>query len=128
MAGPPAECDATIEINALRGGSGTVNVPGTKDITAKARLVKGTGPADQTLDDTTLQIDAYDGAALVDSQMSSVLLTLVIGKGGDGDKLTMTIPSCTSGFIDFFATFTGTSSTNGSTCSETSHMLRKTCQ
>jgi hypothetical protein len=125
--GPPPPCDATIEINALRGGSPNVGVPGTKNITAKALLQKGTGPTDQTLNNTSLIIEAFDGAVLVDSQMSPDLLTLVLGKGGQGDKLTMSVSQCDSGFIDFFATFTGETSTNGSICSETSRMLRKTC-
>jgi hypothetical protein len=127
-AGPPVVCDVTIEINALRGGSPTVNVPGTKNITAKARIQKGTGPADQTLDNTSLIIEAFDGATLLDTQISPDLLTLILGRGGQGDKLTMTVNECASGFIDFFATFTGTSSTNGATCTETSRPLRKQCK
>jgi hypothetical protein len=129
--GEPIECDATIEIKALRGGSPTVHIPGTKNITAKALLQKGTGPADQTLDDTTLIIEAFNGEKLLDTQISSKLLTLVMGKGGQGDKLTMTIggQGCrTLGYIDFYATFTGTSSTNGATCTHTSRPLRKECQ
>ena len=127
-AGPPIECDVTIEINALRGQGPTVNVPGTRNITAKARIQKGTGPADQTLDDTSLIIEAFDGATLIDTQISPDLLTLIIGKGGQGDKLTMTVNQCVSGSIDFFATFTGTSSSNGTICSETSRVLRKECK
>ena len=105
-----------------------MGVPGTKNITAKARIQKGTGPVGQTLNNTTLQIDAFDGAVLVDSQTSPGL-TLVIGKGSQGDKLTMTIDAgeCTTGFIGFFATFTGTSSTNGTTCTATRGPLNKTC-
>ena len=127
--GTPPVCDVTIEVSTLRGGSPFVNVPSTKNITAKARIQKGTGPADQTLDNTSLMIEAFDGATLVDTQISPDLLTLVIGKGGQGDKLTMTVDSfaCASGFIDFFATFTGTSSTTGATCTETSRLLRKEC-
>jgi hypothetical protein len=124
---PPVLCDVTIEINALRGGSPTVGVPGTKNITSKARIAKGTGPGDQTLDNTTLTIEAFDGAALIDSQ-SSGGITLVVGKGGQGDKLTMNVNQCNSGSIDFFATFSGTSSTNGSTCTLTSGALNKTCK
>jgi hypothetical protein len=130
-AGPPIECDVTIEIKALRGGSPTISVPGSKDITAKARIQKGTGPADQTLDNTSLIIEAFDGAALVDTEISPDLLTLVIGRGGQGDKLNMRIRrvnQCVSGFIDFFATFTGTSSTNGAICTHTSRPLRKECK
>ena len=133
--GITVECDVTIEITALRGASPTVNVPGTKNITAKARIQKGKGPADQTLDNTSLIIEAFDGPTLVDTQMSPNLLTLVSGKGGQGDKLTMTISDpnndCVSGFIDFSATFTGTSSTNGTICTETTALadrLRKTCK
>ena len=127
-AGPPIECDVTIEINALRGQGPTVNVPGTRNITAKARIQKGTGPADQTLDNTSLMIEAFDGATLIDTQISPNLLTLIMGKGGQGDKLNMTVDECVSGFIDFFATFTGTSSTNGGTCTLTSRPLRKECK
>ncbi len=127
-AGPPSICDVTIQIKSIRGGGPTVNVPGTKNITAKALIQKGTGPADQTLDNTSLIIEAFDGATLLDTQISPDLLTLVVGKGGQGDKLTMTIFECVSGFIDYFATFTGTSSTNGATCTETSRALRKECK
>lgn len=125
---PP--CDATIEINAFRGGSPTVGVPGTKNITSKARIAKGTGPGDQTLNNTTLTIEAFEGATLVDSQTSPDNLTLVVGKGGQGDKLTLTVGAgdCTSGSIDFFSRFTGTSSTNGSSCTTTSSALNKICK
>ena len=126
--GPPIECDVTIEINALRGQGPTVTVPGSRNITAKARIQKGTGPANQTLDDTSLIIEAFDGATLIDTQISPNLLTLILGRGGQGDKLRMTVNECVSGFIDFFATFTGTSSTNGGTCTETSRPLRKECK
>ncbi len=126
-AGPAVECDVTIQIKSIRGGGQTVNVPGTRNITAKALIQKGTGPADQTLDDTTLIIEAFDGATLIDTQISPDLLTLVIGKGGQGDKLNMTVNECVSGFVDFFATFTGTSSSNGSTCSA-SRTIRKECK
>jgi hypothetical protein len=125
--GPPVECDVTIAIKALRGGSPTVAIPGTKNITAKAYILKGTGPADQTLDDTTLIIEAFDFRTLLDTQISPKLLTLIPGKGGQGDKLTMTVDQCTHGVIDFFATFTGTSSTNGAICTHTSRPLKKTC-
>jgi hypothetical protein len=124
---PPVLCDVTIEINAVRGGSPTVGVPGTKNITSKARIAKGTGPGDQTLDNTTLTIEAFDGATLIDTQ-SSGGITLVVGKGGQGDKLTMNVNQCNSGSIDFIATFTGTSSTNGSTCTQSSAPLTKTCK
>lgn len=128
FAGDTATCDATIEINALRGGSPAVSVPDTKNITAKARILKGTGPADQTVDDTTLTIEAYDASGLVDSQTSGKVLTLVVGKGGQGDKLGMIIDRCDGGVIDFYATFTGTDSVGGGECSATSDALRKTCK
>jgi hypothetical protein len=127
-AGSQIGCDVTIEINALRGGGPTVTVPGTKNITAKARIQKGTGPADQTLDNTSLIIEAFDGATLIDTQISPNLLTLILGKGGQGDKLRMRVDQCVSGSIDFYATFTGTSSTNGTICAETSRVLRKECK
>ncbi len=128
-AGPPMECDVIIVIKSIRGGGPTVNVPGTKNISAKARIQKGTGPADQTLDNTSLIIEAFDGATLVDTQISPKLLTLVLRtRGGQGDKLRMTVNECVSGSIDFFATFTGTSSTSGGTCTETSRLLQKECK
>jgi hypothetical protein len=126
-AGGPLGCDVTIQIKTIRGGGPTVNVPGTKDITSKALIQKGTGPADQTLDNTSLIIEAFDGAALIDTQISSPL-TLIVGKGGTGDKLRMTVNQCNSGFIDFVATFSGISSTNGSLCVETSRVLQKECK
>ena len=128
--GNPIDCDVTIEVVSIRGGGPTVNVPGTKNITAKARIQKGTGPAGLTLDNTSLIIEAFDGATLIDTQISD-LLTLIVGRGGQGDKLTMTVDAgkCVSGSIDFFATFTGTSSTNGATCTETSaRPLTKECK
>ena len=127
MGGGPILCDATIVIKSIRGGSPTVSVPGTKIITAKALLQKGTGPASQTLDDTTLLIEAFDGMNLVGSEFSPKLLTLVMGQGGRGDRVTVTVNECLSGFIDFQATFTGTSSSNGGVCTKTSRVLRKTC-
>ena len=125
--GGPILCDATIVVKSIRGGSQTVSVPGTKNITAKALLQKGTGPATQTLDNTSLIIEALDGANLVGSAISPKLLTLVMGKGGQGDKVTVPVTECLSGFIDFQATFTGTSSSNGGICTISSRLLRKTC-
>jgi hypothetical protein len=124
---PPQTCDATIEINAFRGGSPTVSVGSVKNVTAKARLQKGTGPADQTLNNTTVTIDAMDASGVVDSQSASGV-TLVVGKGGQGAKLGLNISRCDGGSIDFFATFTGTSSTNGEECTATTERpLTKTC-
>jgi hypothetical protein len=100
----PCSCDFVIDINALRGGSPTVAVNSTKDITAKARIAKGTALPGTTID-TTLRIDAIDGFEVIDSQ-SSGPIQLEVGKGGQGDKLTMNINQCNSGSIIFEATFT----------------------
>jgi hypothetical protein len=102
---PPPLCDFAIEINALRGGSPTVTVNSTKAITAKARIVKGTA-VDGTTIEAQLQIDAIDGGQVIDTQLSG-LIRLGVGNGGKGDKLSMNIPQCNSGSIDFEATFHG---------------------
>ena len=115
LAGPADEC--VIEINALRGGSPTVPSGGTKDITSKARIAKGTSAADATVTNTTLTIYAYAGDVEVDSAVSAKSLTLVVGKGGQGDKLTLDIPACNVGDpFSFVAMFEGTFSEDGSTC------------
>jgi hypothetical protein len=120
-----------IEINAMRGGSPTVPSEGTKDITAKARIVTGTAPADATVTDTTLTITAY--RALDDSfvdMKQSTGLTLIVGRGGEGDKLSMQMPSCDTGEEFYFVSdFVGTSSLNGAECdSGPSTRLYKTCK
>jgi hypothetical protein len=51
---PLPVCEHDLEISALRGGSGSALSGGTKDITSKARIVKGTAPIDATLNDTAL--------------------------------------------------------------------------
>jgi hypothetical protein len=106
-AGVPPECEFTIEINALRGGSPTVTVNSNKNITAKARIAKGSAP-DGTVVDTTLTIEAIDGGVVIDTQVSTPI-RLGVGKGGKGDKLGMSIPQCTNpaGVIVFEATFQG---------------------
>jgi hypothetical protein len=126
QAGPPdpEECELEIEINALRGGSPTVTVGGTKNITAKARILKGTAPSGTTID-TELWIDAVDGLEVIHSQ-SVFPVRLEIGKGGQGKKLTMNIPKCDSGVIDFIATFSGHDE-YGALC-ESSRTIRKTCK
>jgi hypothetical protein len=114
-----------IEINALRGGSPTVT-PGptqTKDITAKARILKGTAVSGTTLD-TSLKIEAIDGLEVIHVRVVSPI-RLVIGKGGSGDKLRMNIPQCNSGFIEFVATFSGPD-LEGDLC-EATRTIRKTC-
>jgi hypothetical protein len=121
----PCICDFAIDINALRGGSPTVTVNSTKDITAKARIAKGSALPDTTVD-TTLRIDAIDGSEVIDSQSSSPI-RLEVGKGGDGDKLTMNINQCNSGSIVFKATFSDPASSCGVACGAT-RTITKTCQ
>jgi hypothetical protein len=125
LAGPGAKaCEFEIEINALRGGSPTVTAGGTKDITAKARILKGTAPKGTTIN-TTLTIEAFDGPVLIHSASVSGV-QLEIGKGGDGNKLTMNIPVCETGTIEFIATFSGTDG-SGALC-ESTRAIRKTCK
>ncbi len=122
--GPAPTCTLTIEVNALRGGSPTVTVNDAKNITAKARIAKGTAASGTTIS-TTLTIDAVDGLELIDFRSSSPHL-LQIGKGGTGDKFPMSIPQCKTGFIDFVATFSG-NDTNGALC-EGTETIRKECK
>jgi hypothetical protein len=122
--GPTPSCGLTIEINALRGGSPTVTVDGTKKITAKARIAKGSAPSGTTID-TKLRIEAVDGLDVVHSQAVSPV-RLEIGKGGQGRKLTMEIPKCSSGSIDFVATFSGDAG-NGAPC-EATRTITKSCK
>ena len=121
--GPDLKCDLTIDINALRGGSPTVTVNGTKNVTAKARILKGTAVKGTTLN-ATLLVEALHESTLV-NQHSSSPHRLVIGKGGTGDTFPMQIPECNSGLIDFVATFFGPGP-NGVVC-EASRTIRKTC-
>lgn len=126
FAGPALEC--VIEINALRGGSPTVPSLGIKNVTSKARLAKGPSEPGWTVTNTTLTIYAYAGDVEVDSRTSEGL-TLVVGKGGQGDKLPMSIPECTTGDpFSFVAHFSGTFSEDGSPCEAVSEPLRKTCK
>jgi hypothetical protein len=122
--GDPPICDLAIEINALRGGSPTVTVNSTKDITAKARIRKGSA-LDGTTIDTELRIDAIDGSQIIDTQFSWPI-RLGVGKGGQGDKLSMNIPQCNSGSIDFEATFYGLDD-DGDPCEET-RRITKACK
>ncbi len=122
--GPDPTCELTIEINALRGGSPTVIVNAPKNITAKARIVKGTAPSGTTID-TTLRIDAIDGVTVINSRSSSPH-RLVAGKGGTGSTFPMDITQCTSGSIDFVATFFGDDG-NGALC-EATRTITKTCK
>jgi len=122
----PPVCDFSSEINALRGGSPTTpfGLNATKDITAKARIAKGSA-VDGTTVVTQLRIDAIDGIKTIDTKLRYPI-TLGVGKGGQGDKVTMDIPQCTSGSIVFTATFTGRDDDND-VCTAT-RSIRKTCK
>jgi len=122
-------CGAEIEINALRGGSPTVTSGGTKEITSKARILKGTALPDATVTDTMLAITAYDSLGnVVDDAISPERFTLVVGKGGQGDKLSLNIPVCNPGEVfEFESHFAGTGP-SGADCVRTSDPLRKTCK
>ena len=122
----PPVCDFAIEINALRGGSPTTPFgPGaTKNITAKARIAKGSA-VDGTTIVTQLRIEAIDDGRVIDTK-ASFPITLGVGKGGQGDKLTMEIPQCSAGSIDFTATFAGQDD-DGDQCTA-SRTITKTCK
>ena len=114
-----------IEVNALRGGSPmvTAGLNQTRDITAKARILKGTAVSGTTID-MSLQIDAVDGLEVLHTRIVSPI-RLGVGRGGSGDKLRMNIPHCNSGFIEFVATFYGPDG-EGDLC-EGTRTIRKTC-
>ena len=122
----PPVCDFAIEINALRGGSPTTpfGLNATKDITAKARIAKGSA-VDGTTIVTQLRIDAVDGGTIIDTKLAFPI-TLGVGKGGQGDKLRMDVPQCNSGSIDFTATFKGQDD-DGDQCIA-SRTITKTCK
>jgi hypothetical protein len=124
-AGTGPDCDLEIEINALRGGSPTVTVNAVKNITAKARIAKGSAP-DGTVIETTLRIDAIDATTgeVTNSQFSSPI-TLGVGKGGKGDKLGMLVESCENpAGVIFKATFQG----NDNSLCRASREIHKTCK
>jgi len=124
-AGPePAVCDFVIEINSIRGGSPTVTVNSFKDITAKARIAKGTA-AEGTTIDTQLRIVATDGTQMIDSKTASPI-RLGVGKGGQGAKLRMFVSQCNSGSIAFTATFFGLDN-DGDECTA-SRRIVKVCK
>jgi hypothetical protein len=122
----PCLCGVPIEVNTLRGGSPTVTVGETKDITAKARIRKGTAFPDRTID-TMLRIDAIDGAEIIDSQ-SSGPIRLEVGKGGDGDTITMKVDQCQSGSIVFEATFSEIDPDPSCERCEGTRRIAKTCK
>ena len=96
-----------IEVNALRAGARFIQAgPNqTMDVTAKARIWKGTAVPDTTLD-MTLTIEAADCTDVI-STNSTGPITIGVGKGGEGDKLPLSVPRCDGGFIEFSATFSG---------------------
>jgi hypothetical protein len=99
-----------IEVNALRAPGKTVQVgPNrTVDVTAKARILKGTAVPDTTID-MTLTIEAVTppGGTVIGTN-STGPITLGVGKGGKGAKLAVDTQQCVGGFIEFVATFFGT--------------------
>jgi hypothetical protein len=122
----PNACKLEIEVNALR-------VPGrdiqsganqTESVTVKARILKGTAETGTTID-TTLTVEAFDGTDRI-SATDIGPIRLGIGKGGKGAKVVMSIPRCTTGFIEFVATFSGVEATTRN-C-EGSRALRKACR
>jgi len=115
-----------IEINALRAGARTVSAGPNQstNVTAKARILKGTAVAGTTID-TTLTIQAVDGATVISTNTTGPV-RLGVGRGGKGAKLSLAIPQCASGFINFVATFSGVDGEND-TC-EATRSLRKTCK
>jgi hypothetical protein len=121
-------CDLTIEINALRGGSPTVTVGDTKNITAKARIVRGTAARGTTVH-TTLKIEALDGTGLIETR-TSCPHRLEVGKGGQGGTFGMDILQCVGSSIRFRATFLGNENDDCSkpACPLATRVITKTCK
>jgi len=121
----PVQCDLVIEVNALRGGSPTVVSNGTKDITAKARIAKGSA-VDGTTIDTYLMLEAISSMG-TNTYTSTNTIRLGIGKGGWGQKVTMDVPRCQSGeFVKFTAKFYGNEK-DGDYCESEPAQITKTC-
>jgi hypothetical protein len=119
-------CDFEIEVNALRAGAKTVNTgPNqTTNVTAKARILKGTAASGTTID-TQLIIETVTGGSII-STNSTGPITLGVGKGGKGAKLSMATTDCVDGFIEFNARFEGTDTDTDFCIGERS--VRKACQ
>ena len=115
-----------IEINALRAGARLVTAGPNQstNVTAKARILKGTAVAGTTID-TTLTIQALDGTTVISTNTTGPV-RLGVGKGGKGAKLAIAITQCLSGYINFVATFTGVDGENDP-C-EGTRSLRKECR
>jgi hypothetical protein len=118
-------CDFEIEVNALRAGSPTAPLSGTKDVTAKARIAKGTAPAG-TVIETQLTIAVTTGGVITSTKTAPEMIRLGVGKGGQGAKLQMQVPdSCVNGVVGFIATFVG-KDIDGDECVGT-RRLSRTC-
>ena len=120
-----AQCDLDpVEINVLRGGSPTVTVgvDETKNITAKARLRKGTVEPGTTIK-TTLKITAEDTTGVIHYMTRSPYF-LEIGKGGTGDTFAMRTDRCDGGLIYFTAEFYDDSGL----CESEPRTITKTCK
>jgi len=123
---PTTDCGLEIEVNALRAGAKTIawGPNQSTSVTTKARILKGTAVSGTTIA-TTLQIEAVDGTDVISTNTTGPI-TLGVGKGGKGAKLSMAISRCSTGFINFVATFFGTDDL-GATC-EGVRELRKDCK
>ena len=115
-----------IEVNALRAGAKTIafGVNQSRNVTSKARILKGTADSGTTIE-STLTIEASDNIGVM-STVSEGPITLGVGKGGKGAKLSMAIPRCSGGTITFVATFLGTDSEDD--LCEKSREIRKQCK
>jgi hypothetical protein len=115
-----------IEVNALRAGAKTIafGANQSRNVTSKARILKGTAEGGTTIE-STLTIEASDAIGVM-STVSEGPITLGVGKGGKGAKLSMQIPRCSGGIITFEATFTGVDGDNDA-C-EKSRIIRKDCK
>ena len=119
-------CVLEIEVNRLRAGPKTVRTGPNQsvDVTAKARILKGTAALDTTID-TELTIEARDGAEVIGTN-STGPIRLGVGKGGKGAKLPLDVPQCDSGYIEFNVRFTGVDA-NHEVCVG-ARTLRKECR
>ncbi len=117
-----------IEVNALRAGAKTV-VTGanqTTNVTAKARILKGTAASDTVIDmELTIEAVTPPGGTVI-STNSTGPIRLGVGKGGKGAKLSMAVTQCTGGFIEFVATFFGVD--GESDACEGTRTIRKACR
>jgi len=98
-----------IEVNTLHTAGSKVQAGPDQsvDVTAKARIRKGTAPAGTILP-TTLEIRAFDGSIPIGRNATpESAIELEVGKDGNGATLPVEVPRCTTGSIRFWATFTG---------------------